>query len=106
MITNEPEHKILVFSQNRRSGELMFENAVSSNGNGLVLNDDHVPTDDPLVSQEPLVVADKCLLAVNAGSNTISSFHIRPKTRSISLASTVDSHGEIPVNIAEKEGFV
>jgi len=103
-MTNEPENEVLVFSRNRRSGELTFENAVSTNGKGLLL--DGFPQDDALASQANLVVAGKCLLAVNAGSNTISSFRIRSKTRSISLAATVDSRGEIPVSIAENGGLV
>ena len=48
-------------------------------------------------------VADNCLLAVNAGSNTLTSFEIRAdqgNNRGLHQVSIVGSGGEIPVSIA------
>ena len=108
MMTNEPKNKILVFSCNDSSGRLDFVNAVSSNGSGLQLSGGTAlppSTDDNLASQDSLVVTDNCLLAVNAGSNTVSSFLIKSAT-DISLVETVDSGGEIPVSISVNEDLV
>mmetsp|Transcript_15908 Transcript_15908/g.21304 ORF Transcript_15908/g.21304 Transcript_15908/m.21304 type:complete len:237 (+) Transcript_15908:185-895(+) len=108
MMTNEPINEILIFSRNDSSGKLDFVNAVRSNGSGLQLSGGTAlspPTDDPLASQDSLVVAGNCLLAVNAGSNTVSSFRIN-SARDISLVETVDSGGEIPVSIAVNEDLV
>uniref|UniRef100_A0A6V2LQ40 Uncharacterized protein n=1 Tax=Ditylum brightwellii TaxID=49249 RepID=A0A6V2LQ40_9STRA len=108
MMTNEPINEILIFSRNDSSGKLDFVNAVRSNGSGLQLSGGTAlspPTDDPLASQDSLVVAGNCLLAVNAGSNTVSSFRIN-SARDISFVETVDSGGEIPVSIAVNEDLV
>lgn len=64
--------------------------------------------DDPLASQDSLVVSGKCLLAVNAGSDTVSSFRIEETSGVLSLSdvvSHVPSGGIFPVTIAARKGF-
>lgn len=62
------------------------------------------PPDDPLASQDALVVSGDCLLAVNAGSDTVTSFEIRSSR--VEAVSVVGSGGDIPVGIAAHDGLV
>jgi len=62
-------------------------------------------SDDPLGSQNPIIVAGKCLLAVSSGSNEITSFEIKSK-KSIVRQSKVDSEGTTPTSLTECDGVV
>jgi len=62
-------------------------------------------SDDPLGSQNPIIVAGKCLLAVSSGSNEITSFEIKSET-SIRRENKVDSEGRTPVSLTEYDGIV
>ena len=65
-------------------------------GNGL----------DPLISEDSLVaVGDRFLLAVNAGSNTVTSFRINADF-SLTVAGTASTGGVGPVSIAYRNGLV
>ena len=60
-----------------------------------------VASADGLGSSNSLILSqdNSCLFAVNAGSNTISSFHVR--TNSLSRVSVADSRGVFPVSLTE-----
>ena len=61
---------------------------------------------DPLISEDALISIDnRFLLAVNAGSDTISSFRINPDF-SLSLTRTISTGGSGPASIAYRNGRV
>ena len=86
-----------VMDFNRSSdGMLTFSASYASGGNG---------TGGGLGNQGAVILADEeILLAVNAGSNSISSFTIG--NNGLTLASTVNSGGMRPVSIAQHEDIV
>lgn len=61
--------------------------------------------DDPLGSQDSLIVAGSCLLAANAGSNDISTFRIIDN-ESIEFVEKVPSGGNYPVSLTHRDGLV
>lgn len=101
-------NEIAVFERNINTGKLIFAERVSTGGDGgrLGLPDGSVaPVTNPLSSTNAIIVAGKCLLAVNAGSNTVSSFRINSNGR-LTLADEQSTGGEFPVSLAESEGLV
>jgi len=106
-MTNQPDgNEILVYSRDETSGRLEYVSAVSSNGIGHGFQDGATDAAlDPLDGQGSLAVSGNCLLAVNAGSHTITSFRIKSATE-ISIADTISSGGTFPVSIAAREGIV
>jgi 6-phosphogluconolactonase (cycloisomerase 2 family) len=62
--------------------------------------------DDPLGSQEPIVVSPngRCLFAVNAGSDTVTSFIV--KKNSLKLSNMVDTNGNFPVSMAVSDDLL
>jgi hypothetical protein len=60
-----------------------------------------------LGSQNAVIVSDdhRWLFAVNAGSNSISSFRIRPGQR-LELVDTVASGGSMPTSVAFRRGLL
>ena len=61
---------------------------------------------DPLISEDSVLnVGNKFLLAVNAGSNTVSSLRINPDL-SLDLVNTAPSGGVGPNSIAQSNGLV
>ena len=60
-----------------------------------------VASADGLGSSNSLILSqdNSCLFAVNAGSNTISSFHVR--NNGLSRVSVADSRGVFPVSLTE-----
>jgi len=102
-MTNASGGNEIIMYARKKNGRLRYTGSPFSTGGvggDLVLQS---PPDDPLASQNSLVVADNCLLAVNAGSNTLTSFEIRAdqgKNRGLHQVSIVGSGGEIPVSIA------
>lgn len=97
VMSNEPDtNRILVY--NRQSdGSLNFISSVSSGGKGF---------GSRLGSQGGVSVSNngKWLLAVNGGSNSISSFRI--DSDGLTLVSTVNSKGIKPVSIACHDNLV
>jgi len=90
---------IVMYERNEETGFLSYPLTFPTGGNG---GDSalQAPPDDPLASQNSLTVADNCLLAVNAGSNTLTSFQIYDGTSiNLELVSIVGSGGDIPVSI-------
>jgi hypothetical protein len=111
-MTNQPMNEILVYSRNTCNGTLAFETAVATNGTGSILSGSNGvdidlprPVDDPLASTGSIITAADCLLAVNAGSNDISTFHIVSPTV-IQLVARYSSDGDFPVSLAEREGML
>lgn len=102
-MTNQPENEILVYSRNTSDGTLTYEGAVPTGGSGI--GQDQTAPGDPLGAQDPMVVAGRCLLAVNAGSGSVSSFSIDSDSE-ISLVGTYSTGGTIPVSVAERGGVV
>ncbi|KAG8896713.1 hypothetical protein FRB99_008692 [Tulasnella sp. 403] len=83
-------------------GTLTPGKAFDAGGTGAHLNSTDPNAGDPLASQGAVVVADKYLFTVNAGSNTAVMFAINPAAP-IELAMVgqpVPTGGEFPVSIA------
>jgi len=92
-------NEIIMYERNKRKGKLKFTGSPFSTG-GVGMNFGN-PV-NPLGSKNPLVVADNCLLAVNAGSDTLTSFQILINdgvNEPLKRVSIVSSGGEIPVSI-------
>jgi len=113
-MTNQPTNEILVYSRDPYTGKLTFENKVATEGMGGRLSSSSGPPEnavlpetflDPLASTGSITVAGNCLLAVNAGSNDISTFRIASSSE-IYKTGIVDSGGDFPLSITEKEGLV
>lgn len=89
---------VLVYSR-AANGSLTYTASYSAGGNG---------SGGGLGNQGAVVIGDNddddVLLAVNAGSNTISSFKITGN--GLNLKSTVSSGGTTPVSIAQHDGLV
>eukprot|EP00984_Skeletonema_dohrnii_P021380 scaffold10670_cov103-Skeletonema_dohrnii-CCMP3373.AAC.5 len=97
-MTNQPMNEVLVYSRNTCDGSILS----GSNGDGINLPR---PVDDPLASTGSIITADDCLLAVNAGSDDISTFRILSPAE-IQLVARYHSDGNFPVSLAEREGLV
>jgi len=94
-------NEIILYGRSEMTGKLSYIGSSSAEGTG---GDStlEAPPDDPLASQNSLVVADSCLLAVNAGSNTLTSFQIlvnQGLVEGFERVSIVGSGGDIPVSI-------
>eukprot|EP00985_Skeletonema_marinoi_P016560 scaffold8933_cov80-Skeletonema_marinoi.AAC.2 len=96
-MTNQPINEIVVCYYNG-TGSILS----GSNGDGVDLP---APIDDPLASTGSIITASDCLLAVNAGSDDISTFHIVSPAE-IELVDTYSSDGDFPVSLAEREGML
>jgi 6-phosphogluconolactonase (cycloisomerase 2 family) len=95
-LSNAADGNKVIDYRRSANGTLVFENSYATGGNG---------TGGGLGNQGAVILAgEDVLLAVNAGSNTISSFRIRPN--GLQLRSTVQSGGMRPVSITEHEGLV
>ncbi len=115
-MTNQPNNEIAIFNRNEVTGELTFIDTVETGGAGhqfKVLNEQGElvsPVDDPLASTGSVIVAgdgrQSCLLAVNAGSNTVSSFKIGSAPDQLTKVSVEATGGLNPASITEKEGLV
>lgn len=86
---------ILVFTQ-QPNGQLVLNDEVASGGSGY---------GDGLGSQGALAISkeNNLLFAVNASSNSISSFRINAATGGVQLLFTVNSFGQLPVSITVNE---
>lgn len=96
-------NEIVMYTRHTGTGQLTYPRRFSTGGVG---GDSALETnpDDPLGSQDSLVVSGECLLAVNAGSDTVTSFKI--VSNRVELASEVGSGGDSPVSIAAQNGLV
>jgi len=95
-------NEIIMYARNKKNGQLTYTGSPYSTGGVGGHQVLESAPDDPLASTNSLVVADNCLLAVNAGSNTLTSFEIRANQGNndgLHQVSIVGSGGEIPVSI-------
>lgn len=77
------QNQVLLYDRDVGSGALTFQRAFNTGGIGGIQNGTFA--DDPIASQDAVVVENNCLFAVNPGSNTVSSFRIVVAGSSISL---------------------
>lgn len=94
-LSNSSNNSVLMYNISK-DGNLQFFGSVNTGGSGTSLN---MP--DPLLSQNPIVVYDNYLFAVNPGSNNLSIFSINPSDPTdVKLLNVVDTDGDYPVSIA------
>lgn len=110
-MTNQPNNEILIYSRDVEDGTLSFVDRAATGGSGsqtVLPGNRRPPVNDPFAATGAIVVAgdgtQRCLLAVNAGSDTVSSFRIKSASE-IKLMDTREV-GKFPVSIAEREGLV
>lgn len=95
-LSNQTSGNAVMAYRRAANGSLTFDASYAAGGNG---------TGGGLGNQEAVILTDdNMLLAVNAGSNSVSSFKIY--NGGLTLASTVSSGGMRPVSIAQHEGIV
>ncbi len=96
-LTNQTSGNRVMAYKRSANGSLTFSASYATGGNG---------SGGGLGNQGAVVISDDedVLLAVNAGSNTVSSFKINGN--GLSLKSTVSSGGTRPVSIAQHDGVV
>jgi len=98
-------NEVVIYARDTRTGRLSYPRAFSTGsvGGDATLES---PPDISLGSTDSLIVADNCVLACNAGSNSISSFEIIVKNGKNKLiegfkrTGIVGSGGDVPVSIA------
>lgn len=103
---------IVVYNRDVQTGQLAYSgDTVGTGGLGGILPvlTNVTGANDPLASQDSLVVTGNCLLAANPGSSTVSSFRIEADNGALGLAgnapiSVVPSGGTFPVSIAVEDG--
>jgi 6-phosphogluconolactonase (cycloisomerase 2 family) len=96
-LTNASSGNSVLIYDRASNGQLTYSGSCASGGNG---------TGTGLGNQGAVILAneDEVLLAINAGSNSISSFNIN--NNGLSLKSTVSSGGMMPVSITQHEDIV
>jgi 6-phosphogluconolactonase len=97
-LTNSPAgNEVLVYGRNA-DGSLTPAGSFATGGTG---------TGGGLGSQNSVIVSEEhqLLFAVNAGSNSISSFRIRPQ-QGLELVSTISSGGTMPTSVAFHHGLL
>lgn len=103
-ITNESPNRLIAFPV---SPEGFVGEGVSylTGGNGGVYNSSEgLVVVDPLASQDPVLVRGKIVLAVNPGSDTVTSFLIDTNNpTNLTLIGQAQLEGEFPVTIAASE---
>jgi 6-phosphogluconolactonase (cycloisomerase 2 family) len=101
--TDDLEHNSVVAFERAASGALTRVGEVRTGGRGGVERD--VPLDS-LASQDSLTYdsAHHLLFAVNAGSNTVTSFAVTGAR--LTRLQTLSSGGEFPVSVAARAGLV
>lgn len=101
MTNAESSNELLAYSQDRKTGILTFEGAFDMGGVGAVL--DSTAQEDPLASQDSIIVSGRCVIGVNAGSDTVASFRIRSDGVSPRFVGVVGSNGFYPVSLASND---
>lgn len=106
--TNQNDsNDLVVYARDKATGEISLSGSFPTGGVGR--NVGFGPL-DPLVSQDPLIVtrSQTCVLVVNAGSNSISSFRVNaPLTDAtdVSFVGQYNTTGFIPTSITEGRGI-
>jgi len=113
-LSNRVDNQVLVYSRSESDGQLTFQQAVLTGGTGGIngqlggppnnFNAPPVPA-DPFGSQDPIIVAGRCILAINYGSANLSSFHIHSASE-ISHSGVYPTGGRNPASVAERDGLV
>ncbi len=111
---NQPNNTIVIYERDEGTGALSFTGTAETGGKGFQLGPGLPslpdPVDDPLASTGSVIVTGDgrqgCLLAANAGSDTVSAFKIGQAPGELTLVGQFDSGGNIPVSITEREGLV
>src|SRR6185437_5625414 len=100
VLTNQPSGNGVMVYHRLPSGKLTPRVVYPTGGNGAGTGT------DPLQSQNPLVLNDtrKILIAVNAGSDSVSAF--KASGDMLTLVNTVPSGGTMPVSIAVRGNLV
>ena len=105
MTNSAAGNEIIMYDRDGTTGRLTYPRHFATGGIGgdSILES---PPDDPLASQGSLTVTSGgCLLAVNAGSDTVTSFKIL--SNRVEAISLVGSGGDTPVSIAaNNDGLV
>lgn len=108
-------NEVIVYQRDPMAGTLDFAARYPTGGFGNIaaggpeLGAPEAPPDDPLGSQNALRVSDggNCIFAVNAGSDSISTFKIdQTDVTKIELTDIDSSFGQFPVSIAQFEDLV
>jgi 6-phosphogluconolactonase (cycloisomerase 2 family) len=100
--TNEPSgNKIDVFNQGR-DGRLSLAGTYPTGGLGGIAAPG--TESDHLASQGSLALADDTLIAVNAGSDTVTSFRVHGNR--LQIRSLVSSGGQFPASVAVHDDLV
>ncbi len=96
-LTNATTGNAVIIYDRASNGTLTYSSTCATGGNG---------SGGGLGNQDGLILADEgaILLAINAGSNSISSFNVN--SNGINLRSTVSSGGTLPVSIAQHDDMV
>ena len=95
-ISNSAKGNTLIDYRRAANGLITFDKSYSTGGNG---------TGGGLGDQGAVILVDnEIVLAVNAGSNSITSFKVT--NQGLILKSTVNSRGERPVSITEYNNVV
>lgn len=107
-LTNQNDsNDLVVYARDKATGEISLSGSFPTGGLGLDIGFGPL---DPLVAQDPLIVSrsQTCVLVVNAGSNTISSFRVNaPLTDAtdVSFVGQYNTTGYIPTSITEGRGI-
>ncbi|MGH6889215.1 MAG: lactonase family protein [Rhizomicrobium sp.] len=100
VLSNQTTGNSVMVYHRDAGGALSFSGSFATGANGAGSGA------DPLGSQNPVVLADKgrLLLAVNAGSDSITAFRISGDT--LTAADTVSSGGTMPVSLTVRHDLV
>jgi hypothetical protein len=100
-MTNGLKMNQVVVFQVDRNGRLAWTRAVDTNGIGS-----NSRNDDPLFSQGAMAVFSNYLFVVNAGSDSLSMFHINPlNATELTLLSVESTYGSYPISVAVNSAY-
>ncbi|CAB9511230.1 3-carboxymuconate cyclase [Seminavis robusta] len=96
-------NEVLMFSRDDQNGTIHFIRSFPTGGKGGAAQEG---PNDPLASQDSLIVTtnDECILAVNAGSDSVTSFAVKPNE--LVAAGVYNTSGAFPLSVAENADLV
>ena len=101
MTNNKFKNELVVYKRKKGTGKLSYRKTIDMGGTGMAIG----PPFDPLNSQDPIIVdsTGNCILAVNAGSNTVATFKLNKPNKDKTNVSFVKTYPSkfIPVSIEE-----
>jgi 6-phosphogluconolactonase (cycloisomerase 2 family) len=100
VLSNQPSGNSVMVYHRDADGTLAFSGSFASGGNGAGSGG------DPLASQNPVALTanGRLLLAVNAGSDSITAFEVSGDQ--LTAVNTAPSGGTMPVSLAVRNGLV